>query len=51
MDTALLSDAGIETVTMGPIGAGAHAQVEWVDIQSLVDLTEIIVQTTVNYCQ
>lgn len=51
MDTALLSDAGIETVTMGPIGAGAHAEVEWVDIESLVDLTEILVQTTVQYCQ
>ena len=51
MDTALLSAAGIETVTMGPIGAGAHARVEWVDIQSLIDLAEILVHTTVNYCQ
>ena len=51
MDTALLSAAGIETVTIGPIGAGAHARVEWVDIQSLIDLAEILVNTAVNYCQ
>ena len=51
MDTALLSAAGIETVAMGPIGAGAHARVEWVDIQSLIDLAEILVHTTLNYCQ
>ena len=51
MDTALLSAAGIETVTIGPIGAGAHARVEWVDIQSLMDLAEILVNTAVNYCQ
>ena len=51
MDTALLSAAGIETVAMGPKGTGAHARVEWVDIQSLIDLAEIIVHTTLNYCQ
>ena len=49
MDTALLSDAGIETVTMGPIGAGAHTSSEWVDIQSLLDLAQILAHTTVNY--
>ncbi len=51
MDTPLLSAAGIETVAMGPKGTGAHARVEWVDIQSLIDLAEIIVHTTLNYCQ
>ncbi len=51
MDTALLSAAGIETVTIGPIGAGAHAQVEWVEIQSLIDLAEILVNASVSYCQ
>ena len=51
LDTALLSAAGFETVTIGPIGAGAHARVEWVDIQSLIDLADIHVNTAVNYCQ
>ncbi|MDP6792726.1 MAG: peptidase dimerization domain-containing protein, partial [Anaerolineales bacterium] len=51
MDTALLSAAGIETVTIGPIGAGAHAEIEWVEIQSLIDLAEILIATSVDYCQ
>ncbi len=51
MDAALLSAAGVETVVMGPIGAGAHAREEWVDMQSLVDLAHILAQTAVDYCQ
>ena len=35
MDAALLADAGIETVVIGPSGAGAHAAVEWVDLASV----------------
>ena len=34
MDSALLSAAGIPTVIFGPTGAGAHADVEWVDLDS-----------------
>jgi acetylornithine deacetylase len=41
MDMALLNAAGIPTVAFGPIGEGAHADVEWVDIASL----ELCVQT------
>ena len=41
MDMALLNAAGIPTVAFGPIGEGAHADVEWVDIASL----EVCVQT------
>jgi acetylornithine deacetylase len=50
MDAALLANAGVETVVIGPIGAGAHADEEWVDLQSLVDLAEILAQTAVSYC-
>lgn len=35
MDMALLNGAGIPAVCFGPSGAGAHADVEWVDIASL----------------
>jgi len=35
MDAALLADAGIETVVIGPTGAGAHAAREWVDLASV----------------
>jgi acetylornithine deacetylase len=51
MDSALLSAAGIETVVMGPAGAGAHAHEEWVDLQSLMDLAQILTQTAISYCR
>jgi acetylornithine deacetylase len=51
MDTALLSDAGVETVAMGPIGAGAHSKEEWVDLDSVVKMAEVLVQATLTYCQ
>ena len=50
-DAALLSEAGVETVMIGPIGAGAHAKEEWVDLESLVDLAQILAQTLVDYCR
>ncbi len=50
MDSALLADAGIETVILGPVGGGAHTAEEWVDLQSLVDLTEILTRTAADYC-
>jgi acetylornithine deacetylase len=36
MDAAIFAAAGIPTVNYGPAGEGAHAAVEWVDIESLV---------------
>src|SRR3712207_2653100 len=33
MDAAILAAAGIPTVIFGPGGAGAHAVVEWVDLE------------------
>lgn len=35
MDSAFLVTAGIPTVVFGPIGAGAHAVEEWVDLASV----------------
>lgn len=35
MDMALLNGAGIPCVAFGPMGEGAHADVEWVDLASL----------------
>ena len=51
MDSALLAAAGVETVVYGPTGAGAHAHEEWVDIDSLVTLAEILTQTAQSYCR
>ena len=50
MDAALLQAAGIETVVMGPAGAGAHAAVEWVDLESVAATAAILAETAIDYC-
>lgn len=49
-DSALLADAGIPTVLFGPIGEGAHAETEWVDVESLERCTEIYVAVAKEFC-
>jgi acetylornithine deacetylase len=49
-DAAILADAGIEAILLGPSGDGAHAAEEWVDIASTVDLCHILVDIVLNYC-
>lgn len=44
MDAALFAGAGIPTVDLGPDGAGAHEDVEWVDIASLVTCARILAE-------
>ena len=50
-DAALLASAGIETAVFGPIGAGAHAAEEWVDLNSVEQAALIYAQTAAAYCQ
>ena len=50
MDSALLQAAGVETVVFGATGAGAHADIEWVDLESVVKLSEILAEAAVHYC-
>jgi acetylornithine deacetylase len=49
-DAALLADAGIETVILGPTGQGLHSAEEWVELQSLHDLAQILAETAVVWC-
>jgi acetylornithine deacetylase len=49
-DSALLGEAGIETVIFGPKGAGAHSYEEWVDIQSVMDTAAILTETAIRFC-
>jgi acetylornithine deacetylase len=49
-DAALCAEAGIETVLIGPVGAGAHETVEWVDLDSCVQLAGILARTAIGYC-
>jgi acetylornithine deacetylase len=50
MDAALLQAAGIETVVIGPAGTGAHADVEWVDVGSVIQLASILTEAAIDYC-
>ena len=50
MDASLLSETGIPTVVIGPIGAGAHAAVEWVDLDSVARVAEILAKSAVALC-
>lgn len=50
MDAALLADAGIETVVIGPTGAGAHAATEWVDLASVERVADILARSAIRYC-
>jgi acetylornithine deacetylase len=49
-DAALLAGAGIDTVLMGPTGAGLHSAEEWVDLNSVVDLAAILTNTAIAFC-
>jgi acetylornithine deacetylase len=50
MDAALLQAAGIETVVIGPAGGGAHAAVEWVELESVAQIAAILVEAAIDYC-
>ncbi len=50
MDAALLQAAGVETVVYGTAGAGAHSDVEWVDLESVFQLAEILAEAAIDYC-
>jgi acetylornithine deacetylase len=50
MDAALASAAGIDTIVFGPHGAGAHAAVEWVDLDSVHQCALALALTALDYC-
>lgn len=50
MDAALLQAAGVETVVCGAAGTGAHADVEWVDVESVIKLAEMLAIAAAEYC-
>jgi acetylornithine deacetylase len=49
-DSALLAEAGIPTVLYGPRGEGAHAAVEWVDLESLERCAEVYTAVAADFC-
>ena len=50
MDAALLSEVGIDTVVIGPSGAGAHALEEWVDLASIGKVADILAAAAHEFC-
>jgi acetylornithine deacetylase len=50
MDSSILADAGIPAVIFGPDGAGAHADEEWVDIDTLEVCRQIYVRAARAFC-
>ena len=49
-DSALLADAGIPTVLYGPRGEGAHAAVEWVEVESLERCADLYTAVAADFC-
>ncbi|PYH81099.1 hypothetical protein BO82DRAFT_284811 [Aspergillus uvarum CBS 121591] len=41
-DAALLTQAGIPSIVLGPVGEGLHAKEEWVEVNSARQLTEML---------
>lgn len=49
-DAATLTAAGIPTILFGPVGAGAHAVEEWVDLPSVAACAEIYLAVAQAFC-
>jgi acetylornithine deacetylase len=49
-DAALFAAAGIPTVVFGPGGEGAHAEVEWVNLNDVAHTFEILLATVTEFC-
>ncbi len=50
MESALLFEAGIPPVIFGPSGSGAHAAVEYVNFDSVISTTEVLIKTIIDFC-
>ena len=50
-DAAIFAAAGIQTVLLGPVGAGLHSAVEWVDVASLNSLAAVLAGVCIDYCR
>ncbi len=48
-DAAFFAAAGMETVLIGPVGSGLHSAEEWVDLESLFELADILGTIAIRY--
>jgi acetylornithine deacetylase len=49
-DSAFIAAAGIPTVLYGPVGEGAHAQVEWVSLAATDSVARTLVSVASRFC-
>jgi acetylornithine deacetylase len=49
-DAALFAAAGMPTVVFGPSGDGLHTETEWVDLDSLERVREVLLATAIDFC-
>jgi acetylornithine deacetylase len=50
-DAAIFDAAGVPTLNYGPAGEGAHAAVEWVDLDSVLTCTQVLVGAAQRFLQ
>lgn len=50
MDSGLLVEAGIPCVVFGPVGAGEHTAEEWVDLDSVAVVADVLEATARSFC-
>jgi acetylornithine deacetylase/succinyl-diaminopimelate desuccinylase-like protein len=50
MDAALISAAGIPTVVFGPGGGGAHATIEWSNLDEVLQAANILMDLAGEFC-
>ncbi len=50
MDTQIIYDKGIPAVAYGPVGDGAHAAVEWVDLDSVYKAAQVQMEVIKRFC-
>ena len=50
MDTQIIYEKGIPAVAYGPIGDGAHAAVEWVDLDSVYKAAQVQTEVIKRFC-
>ena len=49
-DAAIMEKSGIPTLVFGPTGDGAHAVVEYVEIDSILACERVLAQTAISFC-
>ena len=49
-DAALCCAAGLPTVILGPTGAGAHASVEWIDLDTVQQCADVYTAVAREFC-